>query len=619
MIQSSKIIKEFSLFYQQAKWQTLLTILSLLAIIFHFALSSNQPLFLAIILGTIPLLAQITIKIFKRNFGADILAAIGLVLAIYLGEYLAATLVILMLASGQALEEYASVRASFALEALADRIPNIAHLKLGNDISDIEISAIKLGDLLEVFPHETAPVDGVVISGKSTMDESYLTGEPYHISKTIGSKVISGAINGDSSLIISCEKLPQNSRYAEIVKVMQEAAQKRPHLRKLADQIGAIFAPFALIFALATLFLTDSLTNFLSVLVVATPCPLLIAIPITIISAISIAARSGIIIRDPVILEKIPTCKTAIFDKTGTLTYGEPTISNIVTFNDFEKSKILQLTASLERYSRHPLSSAILNAAKKENLDLLVVQNISEKAGAGLIGKVENYEISITNRKHFENSQNLELPTLINGLECLILINQKLAAIFHFHDAARADSQPFVNHLAPHHNFEKIILLSGDRESEVAYLAGHLGIKEFYAAQTPEEKLTIVERESKLAPTIFMGDGINDAPALMIATAGIAFGKNNSITSLSAGAVILENSLKKVDELIHISEMTRKIALQSAIGGMGLSVVGMFLAAGGIINPASAALLQEVIDIVAILNALRLTFSKSVSSDIGAA
>ncbi len=606
--------KEIAFFYEKSKWQALLTFASLLAIILNLTFSSDIPLFAIIVIGSIPLLWQIITKIFKLDFGADILAAIGLVLAIYLGEYLAASLVILMLSSGQALEKYAENRASFALEALASRIPSIAHLKTENQVQDIAIDAIKVGDLLEIFPHETAPIDGEVVAGRSTMDESYLTGEPYKISKTVGSQIISGAINGDGLLTVRCDKLPQDSRYAEIIKVMQQAGENRPNIRRIADRIGAIFAPFALIFALATLYLTGSLTKFLAVLVVATPCPLLIAIPITIISAISIAARSGIIIKNAAILEKIPTCQTAIFDKTGTLTYGEPNLDQIVTFNNHSANEVLQLAASLEFYSRHPLSMAISQAAKKRGLQILNPENISEQAGKGLLGKIGHDEILITNRKNFVTDT--ELPQLDSGLECLVAINNKVAALFHFRDEPRVESEKFVNHLSPNHSFKKVILLSGDRESEVKYLANLIGIKDYYFSQSPEQKLEIVERESKLAPTIFMGDGINDAPALVIADASIAFGKNNSVASLSADAVILDNSLIKVDELIHISENTRKIALQSAIGGMIFSVIGMFLAAFGLINPAQAALLQQVIDIVAILNSLRLTFSKSIKSDI---
>lgn len=606
-----KLFREIRAFYLKSKWHAGLTLACILAIAFHFIFKSNLPLFFIIAVGGLPLAWQIIVKIFHKNLGADLLALIALFVAIYLNEYLAANLIILMLASGQALEEYAEVRASFVLEALANRISNIAHLKGGKDIAATEI---KVGDLIEIYPHESCPVDGDVVDGSSVMDESYLTGEPYKISKTIGSKVISGAINGDGLLTVRAEKSPQDSRYAKIVEVLKAAQQQRPQLRRLADQLGAIFAPIALLIAFATLFFTGSLTKFLAVLVVATPCPLLIAVPITIISAISIAARSGIIIKNPTVLENIPLCTTAIFDKTGTLTYGEPELTNITTFENFQRKEVLQIAASLERYSRHPLSSAILQAAHKENIELEKAESIAEKPGQGLMGNVLGHQVAVTGRKKI--SSDFELPKSEGGLECVILIDKKIAALFHFRDAARDDSAPFIHHLSPNHNINKIILLSGDRDSEVNYLANLLEIKNFYASQTPEQKVEIVRKESQLAPTIFMGDGINDAPALMAATVGIAFGKNNAVTSESAGAVILENSLIKVDELIHISEESRKIALQSAIGGMIFSIAGMGFAAAGLITPVEGALLQEIIDVVAILNALRLTWQKSVSSDI---
>ena len=604
-----KFFNELGLFYAKSKWHSSLTLACLVAIALHFIFSSDIPLLLIIIIGGIPFAFQIIAKAFRLNLGADLLALIALFCAVYLHEYLAANLIVLMLASGQALEEYAQMRASFVLQALASRISNIAHLRGGKDIAANEI---KIGDEIEIHPHESCPIDGEVIEGSSTMDESYLTGEPYKISKTVGAKVISGSINGDGVLIVRAEKLPQDSRYAKIVEVLSEAQQQSPQLRRLADRIGAIFAPIALIFAFATLFFTQSLERFLSVLVVATPCPLLIAIPITIISAISIAARSGIIIKDPTVLEQIPLCSTAIFDKTGTLTYGEPELTEIILFDKFNRAEILQMVASLERYSRHPLASAILKTAQKENIELLHAENIAEKPGQGLVGNISGHEIRVTSRKNFSDN----LPEFSGGLECVILADQKLAALIHFRDTPRDESSPFINHLSPNHGFTKIILLSGDRDVEVNYLANMLGIKDSYASQSPEQKLQFVKNESQKAPTIFMGDGINDAPALMAATVGIAFGKNNAVTSEAAGAVILENSLIKVDELIHISEASRKIAMQSAIGGMLFSIVGMGFAAAGLINPVQGALLQELIDVAAILNALRLTWQKSVFSDI---
>ena len=605
----------------KSKWQEIIAVFSLVAIFLHFVLKfsgtpfDNSPLVFLIIIGGIPLLIQILLQISKGNLGADLLAFIALITAIYLDENLASALIILMLASGQALESYAVRKASFALEALAKRMPAIAHCKKGNRTIDIAISEIQIGDLIEIYPHETCPVDGTVVHGYGDMDESYLTGEPYHLSKAPGSLVLSGAINGNAALTVRADKLPQDSRYSEIIKVMESAEKNRPQMRRLADQLGAIFAPLALIFAALTFYFTGSATKFLAVLVVATPCPLLIAIPISIISAISIAARNGIIIRDPAILEKLPICSTAIFDKTGTLTYGEPELIEIITLAGFDKNSVLQMAASLERYSRHPLASAIISAAKKDNIELVEVDEISEKPGQGLVGNIFGKKVFVTHRKKFAGNLD-NLPPTAQGLECIIVIDDEIAAVFYFRDTPRPDGHFFINHLGPNHNFKKIMLVSGDRSSEVEYLAALLEIKETYSSQTPEQKLEIVRKENALAPTLFMGDGINDAPALTAATVGIAFGQNSGVTSESAGAVIMESSLIKVDQLIHISELMRKIALQSALGGMLLSFIGMGFAAAGLISPVVGALLQEIIDVLAILNSLRLTWKSSITTDV---
>ena len=505
------------------------------------------------------------------------------------------------------------------LAALASRMALIAHRKNGKQISDIAINDIKIGDEIVIYPHESCPVDGVIIEGSGSMDESYLTGEPYQISKTIGSEVLSGAINGNNAITIRAEKLSQDSRYAKIMQVMHDAENRRPKLMRLADQIGAIFAPIAMAVAFAAWYFSGEFLRFVAVLTVATPCPLLIAIPITVIGAISLAAKRSIIIKDPAVLERLPTCSTAIFDKTGTLTYGTPKLTKILAAPGFEANDVLQKVASIEHYSRHPLSIAIIHAAEEKKLQLLEAKEVSEVPGEGLHGIVNNEEIIITSYKKVVK-QNPQMATTIaitdSGLECVILINKKYAATLQFHDAPRADSHSFISHLGPQHNFKKVILLSGDRASEVNYLATLLGIKETFASQSPEQKLEFVRAETKKSPTLFMGDGINDAPALSAATVGIAFGQHNSITSEAAGAVIMENTLIKVDELIHISIDMRKIALQSAVGGMFFSIAGMILAACGLLSPVEGALAQEIIDVIAILNALRITWHQKQFTDL---
>ncbi len=612
-----------------SRWHIGLLAASLLSIALYFGLSSASlpavasiaaadiPLLTVIIIGGIPLLIQIGIKLFQGGIGADFLGAIELAAAALLGQYLAAILIIIMLSGGQALEAYAMRKASSVLRALSDRMPSKAHRKHGAKVEDIALADIGIGDEIVVFPHETAPVDGVVMEGHGSMDESYLTGEPYRVSKAPGAAVLSGAINGEAVLTIRAEKLAHDSRYAQIMEVMQEAEQQRPQLRRLGDQLGGAFAIFALIISGIVWLVTGDALRFLSVLVIATPCPLIIAIPITIIGAISMAARLGIIIKDPTVLERLPTCRTAIFDKTGTLTYGKPELTEILPAAGLSADDILGRAASLERYSKHPLASAILQAAENAKLVLVEAASVSEKPGQGLTGMVAGHEIAVTSRKKLLQLQpELTLPPTAAGLESIIVMDGKYAATLRYRDAPRSDGKSFIGHLAPSHQFNKIMLVSGDRESEVSYLAELLGIKETLASQSPEQKVAIVRAETAKAPTLFMGDGINDAPALASATVGIAFGQHSSVTAEAAGVVIMENSLTKVDELLHISTRLRLIALQSAMGGMALSLIGMGFGAAGYISPVQAALFQECIDVLAIANALRLSLGKHIETDM---
>lgn len=603
------------------RWQFFILVISITAILLSllfrttFAVDPDRPLLIAIALGGIPSVLFITFKLFRGDLGADSLAALALITATVLHQYLAAVLIILMLASGQTLEAYARRKASSVLLALAERIPALAHRKVRGEIKDIPLEEIRVGDDLVIYPHETCPVDGIVIEGQSTMDESYLTGEPYRLSKGPGTSVISGAINGESVLVLRAQKLFSDSRYASIVDVLQKAEEKRPKLRRLGDQIGAIFAPVALVLALLTWHFTGDALRFLAVLVIATPCPLLIAIPITIISAISMAAKQAIIIKDPMVLERLPTCRTAIFDKTGTLTYGKPILTDILTAEGVDPNFILQQAASLERYSKHPLAGAILQAVESKKLPLLEATEISEKPGQGLRGLIGGKEINITHRKKLlETDPAFEkvLPMDASGLECIILINHRYAATIRFHDIPRAESKSFISHLTPLHQFNKIMLVSGDREAEVRYIGSLLNFPEIYASQSPENKLALVQNETQKAPTLFIGDGINDAPALTVATVGIAFGETSKVPVEAAGAVIMENSLHKVDALLHLSLATRRIVMQSAIGGMSLSLLGMGMAAAGLITPVIGAILQELIDVIAILNALRLIWGSKI-------
>jgi len=564
----------------------------------------QTPLIIVLLLGGIPLLIPLTQKLFAREFGSDHLAGISIVTSVILGEYLVAAIVILMLSGGTALEEFASRRASSVLDALAKRMPQIAHRKIANNLADVALKDVAIGDLLVIFPHEICPVDGVVVEGHGKMNEAYLTGEPFEIAKTPGSEVLSGSINGHAALNIRAEKLAIDSRYARIMQVMQDAEQRRPNIRRLGDTLGAWYTPVALALAGIAWAASGESHRFLAVLVVATPCPLLISIPVAVIGAISLSARRGIIIKNPAVLEQIDRCRTLIFDKTGTLTYGKPSLSEILCAPGFPRTDVLRITASLESYSKHPLSQAILQAANYENLPVELVSEISERPGEGLRGNVGGHRVWITNRKKVID-RGLALPLVTPGLECLVFFDDVYAATFRFHDKPRQESRTFIKHLGPRHAVNRVLIVSGDRDQEVRLLAQQVGITELHSAKSPEDKVDIVRKEASLAPTLFLGDGINDAPAMKAATVGVAFGVQSDITSEAADAVILETSLGRVDELIHIARRMRRIALQSAVGGMALSIIGMIAAAFGYLPPIGGAVAQEIIDLAAVLNAVR--------------
>ena len=566
------------------------------------------PLVAVLVLGGVPLVVGLIRKLARKEIGADLLAGISIVTAATLGEYLAGAIVVLMLAGGEALEQFALKRASSVLRALAARMPSIAHRHTPGGIEPMAIDDVAPGDELVVLPHEVCPVDGVVISGHGPMDESYLTGEPYVMSKAPGSDVLSGAVNGENALTIRATRRAEDSRYSEIMEVMRRTEESRPRLRRLGDRLGAFYTPLALLVAVIAYILSGSATRALSVLVVATPCPLILAIPVAIIGGISLAARRGIVVRDPAVLERLESCRTVIFDKTGTLTYGKPVLTEVVLTGTVTRSRALFLAASVEQYSKHPLAAAVLTAAREEGIVPGVPDEIAEPPGRGLTGRVEGQRIELTGRKAIGRRNPVlaaGLPPSAAGLEAVMLVDGAAAAVLRFRDEPREDSRSLVQHLAPRHGVKRVMLVSGDRVAEVQDLALRIGITVVHGGQSPEDKVRIVRDEMAKAPTLFVGDGINDAPALAAATVGLAFGRSNDVIAEAAGAVLLDTSLVKVDELFHIARRLRRIALESAVLGMTLSAAGMGFAAAGFLSPVAGAVLQEVIDVLAIANALR--------------
>lgn len=501
----------------------LITVLTLVAITLHLILwfgagaegwIRDWPLVAVVILGGIPLMVEVVRSAVRTRGGADTLAAVSIITAVLLGEWLVAAIIVLMLSGGEALEGAASRRASGTLDALARRAPTTAHRLRGDSIGDgvdeVPVEEIAVGDLIVVLPHEVCPVDGEVVDGHGSMDESYLTGEPYVVSKSRGSEVMSGAVNSDTPLTIVAARPARDSRYAQIVGVLREAEENRPAMRRLADRLGAWYTVIALTLGGLGWVVSGEPTRFLAVVVVATPCPLLIGVPVAIIGAISLAARRGIIVKNPGMLENTSRIRTIMFDKTGTLTYGRPVVTDIHVAEDYTEDEVLSLAASVERYSRHPLADAIRAEAEQRGLVLPDVTEVSEKPGQGLTGMVGGRHIRITNRRTTYEIDPLSrdvIPVTSSGMESLILVDDRYAALIRLRDQPRASASEFIGHLPRRHNVEKLMIVSGDRESEVRYLADRVGIQEIHAGVRPEGKLELVEEHLKRGTVMFLGDG----------------------------------------------------------------------------------------------------------------
>lgn len=609
----------------------MLALASLAAIAVHLALrfgagldgwAADWPLLAIVIAGGIPLTIDVIKGAIKARGGADMLAAISIISAVLLGEWLVAAIIVLMLSGGEALEEAASKRASATLDALARRSPTVAHRLRGETIADgsddIKADDVRVGDLVLVLPHELCPVDGEVVDGDGAMDESYLTGEPYVVKKSRGSTVISGAVNAETALVVRADKVAGDSRYAQIVGVLREAENNRPPMRRMADRMGAWYTVVALALGILGWVISGDPSRFLAVVVIATPCPLLIGVPVAIIGAISLAAKRGIIIKNPAMLEEVGKVDTVMFDKTGTLTYGRPVVTDIAVAPELDRDGVMAAAAAVEKYSKHPLATAIVEHAAGRGLDHPRVESVSEKPGQGLVGVVGGRTLRLTNRRGLADIDpgSLELlPERAAGMESIILLDDAYAATVTFRDEPRTSAADFIDHLPRHHGVRRMMIISGDREAEVRRLADAVGIDEVHGGVTPEGKLEIVRAHTAEGPTLFLGDGINDAPAMTAASAGVAFGSTSDVTAEAADAVVLDSSLERLDDLIHIGSRMRRIALQSVIGGMALSVLGMILAVFGLLTPIMGAVAQELIDVVAIANAARVAMIRGGMSD----
>jgi heavy metal translocating P-type ATPase len=565
----------------------------------------------------VPLVWSVVRSLAHRDVGVDAIALIAIATALALGQYLAAVVVALMLAGGNALEEFASGRAGQELTRLLERMPRVAHRRQGKAIEEVAIDEIRPGDLVVVRAGETTPVDGVIAAGEAVVDESALTGEALPVSRSSGEEVRSGSANAGDVFELRVTRAAADSAYAAIVRLVRGARSDRAPFVRLADRYAAIFLPVTLAVAGAAWAASGSAVRFLAVMVVATPCPLILAAPIAFVAGVSRAARHGVIVKGGGVIEELGEARTVLLDKTGTVTLGAPGVERVVAFDGLPPTELLRLAASVDQLSAHVLAEALVRDATGRGLFLTPPEEVEESPGQGIEGTVAGRRVAVGSSGWLRDrgyagaesaAQRLDQIVAPGRARILVGVSGDLAGAIVMADQLRTDSRELVHRLRAN-AIRHIALVTGDRASVAEAVGSALDVDRVYSEQTPEGKVDVVRAlraRSDLRPVIMVGDGINDAPALAIADVGIAMGTvGATVSSETADAVIVLNRVDRVVEAIRIGRRSLAIARQSVGFGMGLSLVAMGFAAAGMIAPVFGALLQEVIDVAVIANALR--------------
>ena len=559
------------------------------------------------------LLFEIVKSLRKGDFGVDLIAALAITGALLLGEHLTAAVIALMYAGGQALESYAANRAKRELTALINRTPSTAERYDQDQLVSIRVEDIKPGDKLLIKTGAVLPVDGYIHQGFATLDESALTGESLPVKRAEGQTVASGTVNIAQPFDLIVVHDAASSTYANIVRLVQEAQTGKAPFTRMADRYALWLIPFTLLVAgLAWLWSGDPIRA-LAVLVVATPCPLILAAPIAIVSGISNAARQGLLIKNGAALEALANTQRIILDKTGTLTTGNPRLVDIETDGSISNEQLLQLAASLEQASFHVISESIVQSARQRQLKLHMPQQVTESAGNGLQGLINQQHVMIGQAEWVirQNPINDWVQPLLErtknqaSMIVLVAIDKQIRGALLLQDEIRADTPRALRNLRAT-GIKSLAMASGDQQTIADSIGNALGIDKIYAQLKPEDKVEIVRAERQLGITLMVGDGVNDAPALAIADIGVAMGARGAgASSEAADAVLMVDRLESLANGLLIARQSQKIARQSVIAGMGLSAIAMMFAAFGYLTPLAGALLQEGIDVLVILNALR--------------
>ncbi|OZG29579.1 heavy metal translocating P-type ATPase [Williamsia sp. 1138] len=542
--------------------------------------------------------------------GVDVIAVLSLVGTIVVGEFLAGILIAVMLATGRVLDATASRRASRDLSALVAHAPRTARRRVGTTLEVVDLDEVEVGDVISVGCGETVPVDGRMNSSVAVLDESMLTGESVAVTVTSGDDLRSGVVNAGNAFEMTALRTASDSTYAGIVRLADDASSERAPVVRLADRLAAWFLPLTLVVASVAWVVDGSLTRAVAVLVVATPCPLLLAAPIAIVSGLSRSLRFGVVVRDGAALENLGHATTLVLDKTGTLTTGRPSGLAIDVAPGQDPANILRLAASADQVSAHVLAEAIVREAKARGMPLSLPTDVVEQAGTGVTATVDGCRVSVGSRVLPEDGPTwaqaaLRKSELDGSVIAWIEVEGILTAAITLIDEVRRDASSTLRRLRGA-GLSRIIMLTGDRARPAQEIGAVLGLDQVYAQQTPADKVARVRAERRQAVTIMVGDGVNDAPALATATVGVAMGARGSAASSQAADIVLTTDrIDRLADAMETARRSRRIAVQSAGVGMGLSLVAMVVAAFGLLAPAPGALVQEAIDVIVILNALR--------------
>ncbi|KAA9375515.1 heavy metal translocating P-type ATPase [Microbispora cellulosiformans] len=561
--------------------------------------------------AVVPAVVWVVAAVRKGRAGVDLIAALALAGTLAVGEHLAGALIALMLATGRALDAAAERRASRDLRALLERAPRSARRRSGGDVVVVPLADVRIGDVVVAGPGEVVPVDGRVLTGPAMLDESALTGESALVERGAGEAVRSGVVNAGAAVDIEATATAEDSTYAQIVRLAEQAGAQRAPVVRLAERYAAWFLPLSLGVAGAAWWLSGSAVRAVAVLVVATPCPLLLAAPVAIVSGLSRAARRGVVVRDGGALERLGRARTLLLDKTGTLTTGRPRVLQVVAAPGRTPSEVLRLAASLDQMSAHVLAEAIVAEARARGLALPAPREVTEEPGRGVTGTVDGRRVTVGKttapldaRPGWARAAD-NRAALDGAAVAWLTVDGTLCGAVLLLDPLRHDAPRTLRRLRSA-GIGRLLMLTGDRAEPAREVAAVVGLDEVRAEQSPADKVAAVRAEAARAVTVMVGDGINDAPALAAADVGVAMGARGSTASSEAADVVLvTDRVDRLADAMEIAVRTRRIAVQSAAGGMALSLAAMVAALLGLLPPAAGALLQEGIDVVVIVNALR--------------